>query len=268
MEKKRARKSEYPAIVFILTALGLFILGLPRPLLGGVKISESIQPKAGSSVEAQILPRQVTSQPFDFSFSIKVQPNINGLSSFSFLLNELDITFLLIVEALRNPSLVSFTGSDTLTFTFPQISLTDGTYKIELNVTSSTGEKASDSVTYTIGETVPPVTISFVRDIKPIFDNRCALAGCHSGSNPEAGMDLTTPFDPTVGAVGVPSQELPSMLRISPGDSTNSYLTHKIQGTQAEVGGSGSRMPLIGGFLSDEEIQSIITWIDEGAQNN
>jgi hypothetical protein len=47
----------------------------------------------------------------------------------------------------------------------------------------------------------------------------------------------------------------------------NSYLYHKITGTQASVGGSGERMPR-GGQLSDAEIQTIRAWIAQGALDN
>jgi len=48
----------------------------------------------------------------------------------------------------------------------------------------------------------------------------------------------------------------------------SSYLVHKIQGTQATVGGSGERMPLIGGILTEQEIASIRAWIAAGARDN
>jgi hypothetical protein len=57
------------------------------------------------------------------------------------------------------------------------------------------------------------------------------------------------------------------MHRIEPGSPERSYLYHKITGTQADVGGSGERMPK-GGQLSDAEIQTIRTWIAQGALDN
>ncbi len=43
---------------------------------------------------------------------------------------------------------------------------------------------------------------------------------------------------------------------------------HKIQGTQASVAGSGDRMPLIGGALTEPEIAVIRAWIAAGALDN
>ena len=68
--------------------------------------------------------------------------------------------------------------------------------------------------------------------------------------------------------VGVPSVELPAFDRIEPGQPDQSYLVHKIQGTQASVGGSGQRMPLGGSPLSQDDIDAIRAWVNAGAPNN
>ncbi len=58
-----------------------------------------------------------------------------------------------------------------------------------------------------------------------------------------------------------------SLVRIAPGDPPASYLVHKIEGTQASVGGSGVRMPL-GGSLTDDQINTIRAWVTKDAPNN
>lgn len=242
-------------IVFLLFLMGLAVLLMETALEG----------RGNSSPEVQILPKEVTSQPFDFSITIKSQPDLSALSSFGILVNGTDITFPLIIAALKTPGLVFFPDLATLRFALPQISLPPGTFIVDVSATSSTGEKVSDSVTYTI----PRALISFTQSVKPIFDSRCAIPGCHFGPNPEQGLNLATPYDPRVGAVGIASRQVPTMLRIKPGDPDNSYLVHKIQGTQAQVGGLGRRMPLTGPpFLTDEQIHTIKEWIRQGALNN
>jgi hypothetical protein len=62
--------------------------------------------------------------------------------------------------------------------------------------------------------------------------------------------------------VNVPSTEVPSLMRIEPGNPDESYLVQKIEGT-ASVGG---RMPLGGPELSDEAIAAIRQWITDGAR--
>jgi len=54
--------------------------------------------------------------------------------------------------------------------------------------------------------------------------------------------------------------------RIEPGDSAKSYLWHKINGTQADVGGGGSNMPLGAGALPQATLDIINEWIAGGAQ--
>ena len=68
--------------------------------------------------------------------------------------------------------------------------------------------------------------------------------------------------------VGVSSGQLATMSRITPGQPDNSYLVHKIQGTQASVGGSGDRMPLGLPPLSQSTIGLIRQWVTEGAPGN
>jgi hypothetical protein len=68
--------------------------------------------------------------------------------------------------------------------------------------------------------------------------------------------------------VDIPSVEVPSLRRVHPFLPDSSYLVHKIQGTQASVGGSGDRMPLIGGALTQDEITVIRAWITAGALDN
>lgn len=110
-----------------------------------------------------------------------------------------------------------------------------------------------------------PVTLSV--DVQPILSASCALSGCHTGPNPVLGQDLSA--GRTFGSiVGVPSVEAPHLPRVRPFVPDSSYLVHKIQGTQALVGGSGDRMPLIGGALTEAEIVVIRTWIAAGALDN
>ncbi len=103
-------------------------------------------------------------------------------------------------------------------------------------------------------------------DVQPIFTQRCALSGCHIAPDPEEGMDLSDGLA-FANTVGVPSNQS-QLLRIDPGAPDDSYLVHKIQGTQGDVGGSGSRMPLTGCCLTSAQITLIRDWISAGALNN
>ena len=88
----------------------------------------------------------------------------------------------------------------------------------------------------------------------------CAVSGCHTGAGAPQGLRL----DEANGyglLVGVASMEVPSLLRVDPGDPNNSYLIQKLEGTAA----SGGRMPLNGTPLPQSTIDIIRQWISDGA---
>ncbi|MBX7150575.1 hypothetical protein K1X84_02965 [bacterium] len=102
-------------------------------------------------------------------------------------------------------------------------------------------------------------------DVQAIFTTYCAKSGCHAGSSPQQDMNLSEEVA-YQNIVNVTSMENPSLKRINPGNANNSYLIRKIEGTQSV----GDRMPLDqegpdGGYLSSTQINTIRTWIDNGA---
>src|SRR5690606_7971360 len=84
---------------------------------------------------------------------------------------------------------------------------------------------------------------------------------CHTGAAAPQGLRLDEANSYGL-LVGVPSTEVPSLMRVEPGDPDNSYLIQKLEGTAA-VGG---RMPLNGTPLPQADIDVIRQWITEGAQ--
>ncbi len=98
-----------------------------------------------------------------------------------------------------------------------------------------------------------------------IFTPSCALSGCHNAATASQGLVLASGL--TFGnIVGVPSQQMPSLDRIEPGDPDLSYLVRKVRGDSSITGG---RMPLNGPpFLTEQQIQDIEDWVEAGASNN
>jgi hypothetical protein len=84
--------------------------------------------------------------------------------------------------------------------------------------------------------------------------------GCHSGAAAPLGLRLEEGASYAL-LVNAPSTEVPTLLRVAPGDPDSSYLIQKLEGTAA-VGG---RMPLGGSPLPAETIAVIRQWIAEGA---
>lgn len=105
------------------------------------------------------------------------------------------------------------------------------------------------------GDLVP--TIESIQD--HVFTPRCSI--CHAGAAAPRGLQLTDAETSYTLLVGVPSSEFPALLRVDPASADDSYLIHKLEGTQ-EV---GERMPRGGPYLDDDTIAVIRTWIDDGA---
>jgi hypothetical protein len=93
-----------------------------------------------------------------------------------------------------------------------------------------------------------------------LFTPTCAVSGCHTGAAAPQGLRLDEADSYSL-LVDVASTEVPSILRVAPGDPDNSYLIQKLEGT-ASV---GERMPLGGPALEQASIDVIRQWITDGA---
>lgn len=102
--------------------------------------------------------------------------------------------------------------------------------------------------------------VSYSQDIQPIFNNSCTGADCHSSSNQESGVDLSS-YDAAINSVGVQyGTEI-----INPGNPDDSPIIDKISNNNPEF---GVRMPEGGGSLSSAQIDSIRAWIEDDAPDN
>jgi hypothetical protein len=108
--------------------------------------------------------------------------------------------------------------------------------------------------------------VSFEQNIEQsIFTLHCALAGCHTGLSPTGDMDLTQgAYDRLV---NVTSVGVPAKVRVKPGSTAESYLYMKITGA-AGIFGTPMPPPSSGDTLSQQDIQIIAAWINQGAQKN
>jgi hypothetical protein len=98
------------------------------------------------------------------------------------------------------------------------------------------------------GGSPPPSMASFDSIQTNIFTPKCA--GCHSGSSPAANLNLDATHS-YGDLVNVPSTEQPTILRVKPGDSADSFLVQHI-----ESEGDGA---------SSTDLSFIEQWIMEGA---
>lgn len=114
-----------------------------------------------------------------------------------------------------------------------------------------------------------PTLTSIQQEIFNTTDSsgRAACIQCHTnqGRTPAGGLVLLD-GQSYANLVGRASSLKPGAVRVIPGDSTNSYLIHKLEGQPDIV---GERMPRTGGpFLTPGQILVIKTWIDRGAAND
>lgn len=106
-----------------------------------------------------------------------------------------------------------------------------------------------------------PLTSDFASIQANVFTPTCATAGCHVGAAAPQGLRLDAASSFAL-LVAVPSNQVPAVLRVNPGNPDTSYLIQKLEGTAA-VGG---RMPLNGPpFLDQATIDVIRQWISNGA---
>ncbi|MBI3186879.1 MAG: Ig-like domain-containing protein [Gammaproteobacteria bacterium] len=103
-----------------------------------------------------------------------------------------------------------------------------------------------------------PLAADFTSIQQNIFTPVCTV--CHSGASAPLGLRLDA-ANSYAALVGVSSVEVPSTLRVNPGNPASSYLIAKLEGTAA-VGG---QMPLGGPALSQESIEFVKQWIAAGA---
>tara|TARA_X000001036_G_C20685626_1_gene807504 strand:+ start:32 stop:2776 length:2745 start_codon:yes stop_codon:yes gene_type:complete len=94
--------------------------------------------------------------------------------------------------------------------------------------------------------------IDFSKDIKPIINTHCI--SCHGGVKMNAGYSLLFHED----ALGSTQSGVPAIV---PGDAKNSPLIQRLSDSDSEL-----RMPYKKEPLSDQEIDKLSKWIDQGAQ--
>jgi hypothetical protein len=100
----------------------------------------------------------------------------------------------------------------------------------------------------------PASKVSFSQHVQPLFQSRCAFAGCHAGSNPTGGLDLSSP------AYNNLMSHQPRL--VIAGISNSSLLIERLDGRIAP------QMPFNAQAINANQLAGMKKWIDEGAQNN
>ena len=110
-------------------------------------------------------------------------------------------------------------------------------------------------------------TPSFSNDIQPIFNARCATTSCHNLTTHQVGMVLAAghSYDNIVNRQSV---FRPSWKRIVPFKPDSSFLIKVLLADSATQHPEITRMPLGRPPLTNDQIQTIINWVAQGAQRN
>ena len=116
--------------------------------------------------------------------------------------------------------------------------------------------------TMLVAPTVQSAEVMF-SDVTKIFERECVM--CHQPYDAKGELTLH-PAGAWKSLVDVESSQV-DMLLVTPGNLEQSYLYRKLTDTQVEIGGSGDRMPYQAD-LTVEQLETIRTWIEQGAKNN
>ncbi len=150
------------------------------------------------------------------------------------------------------------TDTDAATDATAATAVTDATDATAATVAeSSTGDETGTPTTGG-GEAIT------YAEIQAIWDTKCVMA-CHT---PGGSASTNGPIlDTAVSHANIVDKQAVTVALplITPGEPDASYLWHKINGTQADVGGGGSKMP-IGLGLDEPTLAMIEQWIVEGAK--
>jgi uncharacterized protein (TIGR03118 family) len=124
----------------------------------------------------------------------------------------------------------------------------------------------SAAVAVTVSNTAPPApTAATLTQLQTKYFGPICSA-CHNGvgGGLPGVMNLSSAASSFAALVNVASIERPALMRVQPGNSTNSYIIHKLKGVDI----TGSQMPLGGTPFTADQIAEVEGWINAGAANN
>jgi uncharacterized membrane protein len=101
----------------------------------------------------------------------------------------------------------------------------------------------------TAGTTASGATVSFANEVLPLLQSRCV--NCHGGQKTEKDLTLNSHAGIMAGSEDGPV--------VAPGDATNSSLAQMV---------IEGKMPKRGPKLTPDQVQLLVDWINQGAQNN
>jgi hypothetical protein len=163
---------------------------------------------------------------------------------------------------------LSTTSDQTATTTWMPVGVAPGSYRVAVTCTDTMARTASDESDAVFAITPPPRAVSFAGELQPILVASCLGAPCHDAAQPAAGLSLTDGPTSYGEMVDVASQQCGTIKLVDPGSPSNSYLIHKLVGSNPGGCFTGTKMPKVDQSLPTDEIQAFRDWIANGAPDN
>ena len=167
-------------------------------------------------------------------------------------MNSMKVKFavVIVIVGLLSACAAPATEAPTLTATEQPATATEA--PTNTPAATDTSAPTTEPTTASVPTTDPAAasaTVSFAADVLPILQSRCL--NCHGGNRTEEGLSLRTHADVLTGS--------DNGAVVVPGDATNSLLFEMV---------STQEMPKRGPKLTPDQVQLIMTWINEGALDN
>jgi uncharacterized protein (TIGR03118 family) len=170
-----------------------------------------------------------------------------------------------------NGTIIGTASASPFAIQWDSTTIADGQVSLTATATDADGNVGSSSASVaTVANTAPPpAQVTLTQLQTQIFTPICS--GCHTGVGTALpGVQNLTAGHTFANIVNVASLEVPSLKRILPNDTTNSYLLQKIEGAPGIV---GAQMPFgcptaSNPCLTPAQIDLVKTWVSQGALNN
>ena len=169
------------------------------------------------------------------------------------------------VELFANGTSLTVCTASPCTVTWDTTKVANGSFSLNAVASDVNHNVATSAAVAVTVANVAPAATTLTQLQALIFTPICSV--CHTGVGTTLpGVQNLTAGNTFASLVNVTSIKNPALKRVTPGDSVNSFIIQKLEGTQGAA--NGARMPLNGPYLDQATIDQVKSWINAGALNN